>query len=122
MIRKIALTDAFSRFGDHWNPRIIGDVSGHELRVAKIKGAFDWHHHDDTDECFFVHRGAFRMEFRDQVVEMSPGDVLVVPRGVEHRPVADEECEIVMIERAGTRNTGDVVTERTRAALERLAP
>ncbi|MCU0647475.1 MAG: cupin domain-containing protein [Gemmatimonadaceae bacterium] len=122
MIRKIALSDAFSRFSDHWNPRIIGDVSGHELRVAKIQGAFDWHHHDDTDECFLVHRGAFRMEFRDHVVDMGPGDILVVPRGVEHRPVADEECEIVLIERAGTRNTGEVVTARTRGALERLVP
>ncbi|MCU0634879.1 MAG: cupin domain-containing protein [Gemmatimonadaceae bacterium] len=120
MTHKIALADAFGRFTDHWNPRIIGEVSGHEIRIAKIRGAFDWHLHDDTDECFLVHKGRFRMEFRDHVVDMEPGDVLVVPQGVEHRPVADDECEIVLFERVGTRNTGQVVTERTRETLERL--
>lgn len=98
---------------DHWNPRVVAELNGQQVKVVKFKGAFDWHHHQDEDELFLVHRGSFRMEFRDRVVTLGEGDALVVPRGVEHRPVADEEVEVVLFEPTGTLNTGNVVNERT---------
>jgi mannose-6-phosphate isomerase-like protein (cupin superfamily) len=122
MIQKVTLSSAFAGIHDHWNPRIAGEVSGHEVKLVKFVGAFDWHHHDQEDELFLVHRGRFRMEFRDHSVELEAGDFLIVPHGVEHRPVADEEVEVLLIEPAGTRNTGNVLSERTRTTLERIVP
>lgn len=119
-IEKVVLAQKFGVINDHWNPRIIGELNGQHVKIAKIRGSFDWHHHAREDELFLVHRGRFRMEFRDHSVELAPGDMLIVPRGVEHRPVADEEAEIVMFEPAGTRNTGNVVSDRTVREPERL--
>jgi mannose-6-phosphate isomerase-like protein (cupin superfamily) len=119
-MRRIDLSAAFASFDDAWNPRIVAELNGQQVKVVRIRGAFDWHHHDDEDELFLVHRGRFRMEFRDRAVELGPGDMLVVPRGVEHRPVADDEAEVVLFEPAGTLNTGNVRTERTREHLEHL--
>jgi len=87
---------------------------------VKVRGSFDWHHHDDEDEAFLVHRGRFRMEFRDRSVQLEAGDLIVVPRGVEHRPVADEEAEIILFEPATTLNTGNVRSDRTRDRLEHI--
>ncbi|MBK5188610.1 MAG: cupin domain-containing protein [Gemmatimonadaceae bacterium] len=112
-IGKVTLEKKFAAIGDHWNPRIVGELNGQEVKVVKIRGAFDWHHHENEDELFLVHRGTFRMELRDRTIELAPGDFLIVPRGVEHRPVADDEAEIVLFEPASTLNTGNIVNERT---------
>ena len=117
---KINLAAKFAQFDDHWHPRIVAELNGQHVKVAKLLGPFDWHHHADEDELFWVVRGELRMEFRDHVVMLGPGELLVVPRGVEHRPVAEQEVELVMFEPASTINTGNVASERTRAVLERL--
>jgi len=117
---KVNLADKFARFADHWSPKVVAELNGQHVKVVKFQGAFVWHHHDDEDELFLVHRGRFRMEFRDRTVELSAGDFLVVPRGVEHRPVADEEVEVVLFEPATALNTGNVRDERTVDTLERL--
>lgn len=110
----------FSAVTDHWSPHIVAELNGQHVKVVKFQGAFVWHHHDDEDELFLVHRGQFRMEFRDRTVELAAGDFLVVPRGVEHRPVADEEVEVVLFEPASTLNTGNTRNERTVDAPKRL--
>lgn len=97
---------------EHWRPHIIAELNGQEVKVVKLLGEFPWHHHADIDELFLGWRGTFRMEFRDRSVTVGPGQCLVVPRGVEHRPVADEEAEILLFEPAGVRNTGNVVDDR----------
>jgi mannose-6-phosphate isomerase-like protein (cupin superfamily) len=119
-VDKVVLAQKFAAVNDHWNPRIIGELNGQHVKIAKIEGAFDWHHHEQEDELFLVHRGTFRMEFRDRSVELAPGDMLIVPRGVEHRPVAEREAEIIMFEPASTLNTGNVVSERTVREVERI--
>ena len=120
MPEKFSLAEKFAAFSDHWHPRVVAELNGQQVKVTKFVGEFVWHHHDDEDELFLVHRGSFRMEFRDRVVELRAGDMIVVPRGVEHRPVADEEVEILLFEPAGTLNTGNVRDARTVEALERL--
>lgn len=120
MSEKVTLSEKFAQFTDHWLPKVVGELNGQQVKVTKFKGAFLWHQHEHEDEMFLVHRGCFRMEFRDRVVELSAGDLLIVPRGVEHRPVADEEVEVVLFEPAGTLNTGNVRNERTIDVLERL--
>jgi mannose-6-phosphate isomerase-like protein (cupin superfamily) len=109
----IDLREQFATFSDHWSPRIVAELNGQHVKLVKFRGEFVWHHHEDEDELFLVHRGRFRMEFRERVVELGPGEMIVVPRGVEHRPVADEEVEVVLFEPAGTLNTGNVLDERT---------
>ncbi len=105
----VALARAFAAVTEHWRPRVIAALNGQEVKVARLRGPFVWHRHEHEDELFLVWRGAFRMEFRDRSVDLSAGDLLVVPRGVEHRPVADAEVEVLLFEPAGVRNTGDVV-------------
>lgn len=119
-IRKVTLAEMFARFSDHWSPKVVGELNGQQVKLVKFAGAFPWHHHEHEDELFLVHRGRFRMEFRDRTVELAPGDFIVVPRGVEHRPAADEEVEVILFEPATTLNTGNVRNERTVADLERL--
>ncbi|MEM8770410.1 MAG: cupin domain-containing protein [Pseudomonadota bacterium] len=116
-VKKLNIPAAFDRIHEHWSPHIAATVNGQEVRIAKIEGAFDWHHHDGVDEAFFVVKGAFIMRFRDEDVAMEEGDFIVVPAGVEHMPVADEECWIMMIENAGTLNTGETVTARSKTDL-----
>lgn len=119
-MEKINLAQKLALFTEHWSPKIVARLNGQEVRLAKILGAFDFHHHADADELFLCVAGRFRLEFRDQPsVELLPGELFVVPRGVEHRPVADEgEAHILLFEPAGTLNTGNLQNERTRAALE----
>ena len=105
---RITLDAQFARITEPWQPRIAAELNGQQVKLARFRGAFDWHHHEHEDELFLVHRGRFRMEFRDRVVELGPGELLVVPRGVEHRPVADDEVEVLLFEPAGTLNTGNV--------------
>lgn len=115
-MEKVSLAEKFAAFADHWSPKIVAELNGQHVKVVKFVGEFVWHHHDVEDEMFLVHRGRFRMEFRDRTVELGPGDFIVIPRGVDHRPVADEEVEVVLFEPASTLNTGNVVGERTVAA------
>ena len=110
---KVNLVEAFASFTDHWQQRVAGRLNGQEIKLVKFQGPFIWHHHDHEDELFLVHRGRFTMEFRDRAVVLEAGDLLIVPRGVEHRPVADEEVEVIVFELAGTLNTGNVRNERT---------
>ncbi|HEX2779938.1 MAG TPA: cupin domain-containing protein, partial [Gemmatimonadaceae bacterium] len=120
MLDRVTLDEKFAQIRDYWQPRIAGELNGQQVKLVKFNGPFVWHHHDAEDEMFLVHRGRFRMELRDGVVELAAGDFLVVPRGVEHRPVADEEVEVVLFEPASTLNTGNVRNERTREHLERI--
>lgn len=121
-MHKITLADAFARFSEHWQPKIVGELNGQHVKLAKFQGPFVWHAHEEEDELFLVVRGRFRMELRDRAIELAAGEMLIVPRGVEHRPVADEEVEVLMFEPAGTLNTGNVRNERTVEAPERLQP
>ena len=110
----IDLADKLELFSDHWSPRIVAALNGQEVKLAKFLGAFDWHSHPDEDEMFLVLKGSFTMEFRDRSVELHEGQMLVVPRGVEHRPVAEEECAVMLVEPAGLVNTGDAAeSDRT---------
>ena len=116
--KRIKLTDALTRFSDHWSPRIIAELNGQEVKLAKFIGAFDWHSHADEDEMFLVIDGSFTMEFRDRSVELNQGDMIVVPRGVEHRPVAEKECSVMLVEPAGLVNTGDLeASEKTTTGI-----
>jgi mannose-6-phosphate isomerase-like protein (cupin superfamily) len=118
---KTNLTQAFATFSEHWSPRVAADLNGQQLKLVKFQGAFDWHFHEHEDELFLVHRGSFVMEFRDKRVELQAGEFLVVPRGVEHRPVAEHEVEVLLFEPASTLNTGNITSERTVAAPKRIA-
>ena len=120
MIERVNLREKLSLFDAHWDPKIVGELNGQHVKLVKFVGEFVWHHHDHEDEMFLVHRGQFRMELRDRTVELREGDFLIVPRGVEHRPVADEEVEVILFEPAGTLNTGNVHGERTVAEPARL--
>lgn len=119
-MEKVRLVSKFASFSEHWSPKIVGELNGQHVKVVKFVGEFVWHHHDHEDEMFLVHRGRFRMELRDRAIELEAGDFLIVPRGVEHRPVADEEVEVVLFEPAGTLNTGNVQSERTVADPARI--
>ena len=103
----VTLERAFAAIHDHWAPVVIAELNGQQVKVVKFKGEFHWHQHAAEDEMFLVHRGRFRMEFRDRVVELGLGQFIVVPKGVEHRPVADEEVEVILFEPATTKRTGD---------------
>ncbi|HET7040728.1 MAG TPA: cupin domain-containing protein [Gemmatimonadales bacterium] len=111
----------FDRVTEHWSPKVVAQVNDQYLKIAKVKGRFVWHAHAGEDELFWVMRGRLRIEFRDRTVEIGPGECFVVPRGVEHNPIADEECWIVLIEPVATKHTGDVVTDRTRSISEQLS-
>ena len=117
---KVNLCDAFATFSDHWSPRVAADLNGQQVKLVKFQGAFDWHHHEHEDELFLVHKGSFIMEFRDRRIELREGEMLVVPRGVEHRPVADHEVEVLLFEPASTLNTGNVITDKTVAEPKRI--
>ena len=112
-VDKVSLSEKFARVTVHWSPHIVASLNGQHVKVVKFQGAFVWHHHEAEDELFLVHRGRFRMELRDKTLQLEPGDLVVVPHGVEHRPVADEEVEVLLFEPAGTLNTGNVRNERT---------
>jgi mannose-6-phosphate isomerase-like protein (cupin superfamily) len=130
-MNKINLREKLSLINDHWNPRIVGELNGQYLKLVKFKGPFTWHHHEAEDEMFLVVKGRFRMEYRESRsdaaadepsnVWLEEGDLIVVPRGVEHRPVADEEAEVLLFEPASTLNTGNVEDEFTKQNLECLS-
>lgn len=120
MSTKVNISEKLSLFSDHWNPRIIGELNGQHVKAVKLKGEFVWHHHDHEDELFLVIKGTLRMEFRDRVEYIQPGEFIIVPRMVEHRPVAESEVEILLFEPASTLNTGNIENERTRKTLEKI--
>ena len=113
-MKAINLAEKLSTFTDHWQPRVVGQFNGHDLMVVKVKGEFVWHKHDDTDDFFLVLAGTLDIELRDRIVTLNPGEVFVVPKGVEHRPVARGEVHILLIEPTGTPNTGDKATAAPR--------
>lgn len=117
-MEKINLAEKLALFTDHWNPRVVGELNGQHVKLAKFQGAFVWHKHDDEDELFLVLEGQFTMEFRDRKVELQEGEFLIVPRGVEHRPVAADEVSVLLFEPAGTLNTGDQTGALTRDTLD----
>ncbi|HMH68745.1 MAG TPA: cupin domain-containing protein [Pinirhizobacter sp.] len=111
-----------SALTEHWSPRVIGEVDDAYIKVAKVKGALAWHSHEHEDELFLVLNGHLRIEMEDRTVELTQGEMFIVPKGVRHNPVADDECEIMLIERKSTLHTGDVVIEGTRSVEEQLRP
>ncbi len=119
-MHRITLSSKLAQIHEHWSPTILAELNGQHVKASKFKGEFVWHHHENEDELFLVIKGRFRMEFRDKTIELSAGDMIVVPRGVEHRPVADEEVEVLLFEPAGTLNTGNVRNERTKEELDRI--
>lgn len=119
-VEKVNLASKFALFSEAWSPKVVGELNGQHVKLARLRGPFVWHHHEAEDELFLVVRGRLRMELRDKTVELEPGEFLIVPRGVEHRPVADEEVEVLLFEPASTLNTGNVRNERTAEHLERL--
>ena len=116
----INLKEKFSRFSDYTNPRVIGEINDMQVKAVKLKGEFIWHHHDLEDELFLVVKGTLRMKFRDHEAIVREGEFVIVPKGVEHCPAADDEVHIVLIEPKSTLNTGNIVNERTVAQLERI--
>ena len=115
-MQKVNLAQKLRLFEDHWNPRIVGALNGQHVKLVKFRGPFVWHKHDAEDELFLVVRGRFRMELRDRTIELAAGELIVVPRGTEHRPVADDEVHVLLFEPASTVNTGDAAGDRTAAA------
>lgn len=119
-MNSINLDEKFNLFNEHWAPKLIADLNGQHVKLAKIKGEFVWHKHEKQDELFLVVHGRFRMEFREKSVWVEEGEIIVVPRGVEHRPVADEEAHILMFEPANTLNTGNIKNDRTVDKIESI--
>ena len=117
---KVNLAEKLGLFHDHWSPKVVGEFNGQHVKLVKFRGEFVWHEHDHEDELFLVVKGRFRMDFRDRQVWLEEGEFLIVPRGVEHRPVADEEVHVLLFEPATTLNTGDVREERTVDEPERI--
>ena len=117
---KVNISEKLSQFNDYYNPRIVGELNGQYVKAVKLMGEFVWHHHDNEDEMFLVIKGKLKMEFRDKVVEVMPGEFIIVPKGVEHKPVAEDEVHILLFEPASTLNTGNVENERTRKVLAKI--
>ena len=119
-MEKVNLNQKLQVFQEHWKPKIVGELNGQMVKLVKFQGPFVWHHHEQEDEMFLVIKGRFRMEFRDRQVWLEEGEFLIVPRGVEHRPVADEEAHVLLFEPTSVLNTGNVTNERTVQTLERI--
>ena len=117
---KVSLRDKLALFSDYWNPRIVGELNGQHVKLAKFQGEFVWHSHAEEDEFFLVLNGSFRMDFRDRSVTLNEGDFIIVPRGVEHRPAAENEVSIMLFEPAQIKHTGDVESELTVHEYQRL--
>ncbi|WP_404400180.1 cupin domain-containing protein [Pelagibacterium halotolerans] len=114
MPKAVNLADKLRLFSEHWSPKIVSQFNGHDVMVVKIEGPFDWHHHDDTDDFFLVLSGSLTIETEDGDVDLGPGELYVIPRGVRHRPVAHGEVHVLLMEAAGTPNTGDETTAATK--------
>lgn len=112
-MEKVNIAEKFTLFSDHWHPRIVGELNGMHIKFAKLKGEFVWHHHEHEDELFLVVKGSLLMKLRDRDVRIEEGEFFIVPKGVEHLPVAEEEVHLILIEPKTTLNTGNVTNERT---------
>jgi len=106
----ISVSEKFANFSDHWRPKTVATLNGQEVKLVKVKGVFPWHRHTDCEEMFLVWRGRFRVEYRDRIIELGPGELTVVPRGIEHRTAADDEAEVIIFEPANVVNTGDALS------------
>ena len=119
-MNKVNVEQKLSLFADYWNPRVVGELNGQHVKLVKFKGEFVWHKHDNEDEMFFVVKGQFKMEMRERTIVLKENEFLIVPKGVEHRPVAEQEVSVMLFEPATTLNTGDTENELTRHILEKL--
>jgi len=119
-LEKVNVAEKFGQIGEYWKPYIAAELNGQQVKLDKLKGEFIWHHHDNEDEMFLVVKGRLRLEFPDRHVRLEEGEFMVVPRGVQHRPVAEEEAHVLLFEPASTLNTGNVRDERTLEKLERI--
>jgi mannose-6-phosphate isomerase-like protein (cupin superfamily) len=119
-MEKVNIDEKLALFSDHWNPRVVGELNGQHVKLVKFQGEFVWHDHAAEDELFLVVRGSFRMDFRDRSVTLNEGEFIIVPRGVEHRPVAEREVEVMLFEPAQIKHTGDVESELTVHEFERI--
>ncbi len=117
---KVNLADKFALFSEHWSPKIVGELNGQHVKLAKFEGEFVWHKHDHEDELFFIVEGVLKIEFRDKTVTLKKGEFMIVPKGVEHKPVAESEVWVMLFEPATTLNTGDIENELTKPELDRL--
>lgn len=120
VMEKVNLAEKLSQFSDYFNPRIVGELNGQQVKLVKFKGEFIWHHHEHEDELFYVAKGSFDMHFRDKVVTIHEGEFIIVPHGIEHKPVAEQEVEIMLFEPATTLNTGNTENEFTKRNLGRI--
>ena len=119
-MEKINLAEKFSLFKEQWSPKVVGELNGQMVKLVKFKGPFVWHHHDHEDELFYVVKGSFDMEFESKIITINQGEFIIVPRGVEHRPNAKDECEVMLFEPATTLNTGNIENERTLKQLDKI--
>jgi mannose-6-phosphate isomerase-like protein (cupin superfamily) len=119
-MEKVNLTEKLSLFNDYFSPKVVGELNGQQVKLVKFKGEFVWHHHDNEDELFYVVKGSFDMQLRDKTITVNAGEFLIMPRGIEHRPVAKEEVEIMLFEPTTTLNTGNTENELTVKNLERI--
>jgi mannose-6-phosphate isomerase-like protein (cupin superfamily) len=117
-IEKINIAEKLDLFSDHWNPRIVGELNGQQVKLAKFQGEFIWHKHDHEDELFLVLNGEFDMHLRDKIIRIQKGDFIIIPKGTEHKPIAEKEVHVMLFEPATTLNTGDLENERTKNKLE----
>jgi mannose-6-phosphate isomerase-like protein (cupin superfamily) len=117
---KVNLSEKLAAFTEQWTPKVLGELNGQHVKVAKLLGEFVWHHHEEEDELFLVVKGELTIRFRDGEVTLAPGEFVIVPRGVEHLPVAEKEVHVLLFEPAGTRNTGDVTEDRTVERPDRI--
>lgn len=113
MIRKVNLAQKFSLFSEHWQPKIVGELNASHVKIARLQGEFIWHQHENEDEMFLVVSGSLQMRLRDQEIQLEPGEFIIIPRGIEHMPVAEREVQVMLIEPKSTRNTGDIENQRT---------
>ena len=120
MNHKVILEEKFKLIHEHWNPKIAGELNGQYIKLAKLKGEFVWHKHDHEDEMFLVVKGVLKIEFRDRIETLNPLEFIIVPAGVEHKPIAEEEVEVMLFEPQSTLNTGNVIEQRTKKKLDRI--
>lgn len=120
LMEKVNLIEKLKLFSDHWNPRIIGELNGQHVKLAKFKGEFTWHHHENEDELFLVIKGRLLMKLRDKDIWLEEGEMIIIPRKVEHMPIAHEEVHVLLFEPKSTLNTGNVIDDKTRKNLEQI--
>lgn len=116
-MEKVNLAEKFALIGEYWRPKVVGELNDQEVKLVKFQGEFPWHHHEAEDEMFLAVKGNFRIEFRDKTVELAPGEFVIVPRGVEHRPVAEREVEVLLFEPKNVLNTGNITDEKFTAPV-----